>query len=366
MKVVLAANFAWNLYNFRKDLILNLKKKNDVYLICNEDKYSKKLKSLNCPIYYINQNPSSFNIISFFFFLFQFIKILIKIKPNILIAYTFKINLVSIISRIFLKFRLIINLTGIGGVLFINRVFSLILINLYSLLLNFSDKVIFQNKDDLKYFKNNFFYFHDNFFLVEGSGINLTKVKDIKKLSNKRFTFGYIGRFLKTKGFLDFCFVAHLMNKKYPKQTSFFAVGSNKPFTFQSVNDSIIKFYKSKKIIKFLPFQSNVKKYIEIMDCIVLPSYREGTSKIILEAGSMGKLIIASNVPGCNNIIKNNLSGILHKVKSRSSLMKAMEKAINLNKIEYEKITKKCQMVINNKFNKNIYIKKMNKIIFTR
>ena len=364
MKIVIASNFAWNLYNFRKDLILNLKKKNDVYLICNKDKYSKKLQSLNCPIYYINYNPTSLNLISFFSLLFQFIKLLLKIKPDILIAFTFQINLVSIISNIFFRFRLIVNLTGIGGVLFINRVFSFILINFFSLLLNFSDKVIFQNKDDIKYFKKKFFYFHDNFFLVEGSGINLSRIKKTKKLNNKKFRFGYVGRFLKTKGFLDFCCAAHLINEKYPKQANFFAIGSNKPLSFQSVNDTIIKFYKSKKIIKFLPFQSNVKKYINKIDCIVLPSYREGTSKILLEAGSMGKLIIASNVPGCNNIVKNNQSGILHKVKSPFSLTKAMEKAINLNIIEYEKITKKCQMNINRKFNKNIYIKKMKKIIF--
>lgn len=365
MKIVIASNFAWNLYNFRKDLILNLKKKNDVYLICNKDKYSKKLQSLNCPIYYINYNPTSLNFISFFSLLFQFINLLLKIKPDILIAFTFQINLVSIISNIFFRFRLIVNLTGIGGVLFINRVFSFILINFLSFLLNFSDKVIFQNKDDIKYFKKKFFYFHNNFFLVEGSGINLSRIKKLKKLNHKRFRFGYVGRFLKTKGFLDFCRAAHLLNKRCPKQANFFAIGTNKPLSFQSVNDTVIKFYKSKKTIKFLPFQSNVRKYINMVDCIVLPSYREGTSKTLLEAGSMGKLIIASNVPGCNNIIKNNQSGILHKVKSPFSLTKAMEKAINLNTLEYKRITKKCQTDINRKFNKNIYIKKMKEIIFS-
>ena len=202
--------------------------------------------------------------------------------------------------------------------------------------------------------------------MVEGSGINISEIKKIKKkINSNRFSFGYVGRFLKTKGFLDYCDAAHMFNKKYPKKTNFFAIGSNKPFSFQSVNDKVIKFYKSKKIIKFLPFQSNVSKYLNKIDCIVLPSYREGTSKVLLEAGCMGKLIIASNVPGCNNIITNNLTGILHKVKSPFSLAKAMEKATNLNTLEYQKITKKCQINIDRKFNKNIYIKKMNKIIFS-
>jgi len=239
------------------------------------------------------------------------------------------------------------------------------LTNFLSLLLNFSEKVVFQNKDDIKYFEKNLFYFKNNFFLVEGSGINLSRTKQAKILNNKKFRFGFVGRFLKTKGFLDFCYAAHLFNTKYPNKAVFFAIGSNKPASFQTVNDKVIKFYKSKKIIKFLPFQSNVRKYLNKIDCIVLPSYREGTSKVLLEAGSIGKLIIASNVPGCKNIIKNNQSGILHKVKSLSSLTNAMEKAINLTTKEYKKITKNCQMNINRKFNKDIYIKKMNKIIFS-
>ena len=73
-----------------------------------------------------------------------------------------------------------------------------------------------------------------------------------------------------------------------------------------------------------------MQKHIPHYDCVILPSYREGTSRALLEAGSLGRPIIASDVPGCNNIVDDGLNGYLCKPKNIKSLVDKIEKYINL------------------------------------
>jgi glycosyltransferase involved in cell wall biosynthesis len=107
----------------------------------------------------------------------------------------------------------------------------------------------------------------------------------------------------------------------------------------------------------------NEVKILKKTHCLVLPSYREGFSKILMEASSMGRPLIASNVPGCKEIIKNNVTGYLCKPKNHKSLMYFMEKIVNSNNLELSKMgIRGHKYVVDNYSDKKI-IEKIYRII---
>jgi len=83
------------------------------------------------------------------------------------------------------------------------------------------------------------------------------------------------------------------------------------------------------KSVKWLGFQKNIKEIIALSDIVVLPSYREGVPRTLLEAGSMGKPLIATKVAGCKEVVKNNFNGFLVPAKNSIELAKAIEKLLN-------------------------------------
>ena len=117
-----------------------------------------------------------------------------------------------------------------------------------------------------------------------------------------------------------------MLKKDYPNAT-FTLLGS---IDFEYANQLSKKILEKMKLfIQHVDFTNEVSKYIESCDCFVLPSYREGTSRSLLEAASVGRPIVTTNVPGCNNIVFNNYNGYLCNKSSTTSLFNAIEKMIN-------------------------------------
>jgi glycosyltransferase involved in cell wall biosynthesis len=150
--------------------------------------------------------------------------------------------------------------------------------------------------------------------LIPGSGIEVVK-KKIKKLTKKKqMKFLFIGRLLIHKGILEYLHAAEKLSE-YNKNLYFNIIGRIDKSNTSSINNFLIKKYQKNEKIKFLGYKENINKYINLSDCIVLPSYREGLPRVILESLILERPVIATNVAGCNQIIKNNYNGFLCKVK---------------------------------------------------
>ena len=129
------------------------------------------------------------------------------------------------------------------------------------------------------------------------------------------------------------------------KRVKFYILGSSfkKKNSYEIPPKILNKWFIDSKIKK-LDFTDNIVSILNKMDCLVLPSYREGMSKSLMEGAAMGKILIASNVPGCKEIVKNNVNGFLCKPRDTESLINAVKKVIKLNykkKIEFMQNSKK-------------------------
>ncbi len=117
------------------------------------------------------------------------------------------------------------------------------------------------------------------------------------------------------------------------------------------------------KYVKHIDFTDDIKKYLVECDCFVLPSYREGTSRSLLEALSIGRPLITTNVPGCNNIVKNDYNGYLCDKKNIESLFQVIKKMINTPFEIRKKMSINSRKLAENKFDVNIINKQILKII---
>lgn len=352
------SNNSWNLYNFRYELIDKLSEKYKLFLFCNNDEYAKKL-ILNKKIYVIKANfkKNYFNIfkdISLFIKLLYFV---IIYKPNYILSFTVKPNIYSLLITFFIKVRVVNNITGLGSIFIKQNVLNKIIFIVYKYLLRKSYFIFFQNTDDRKEICKNNIHLLKISDVLPGSGINLDKFK-YKEISKKNINFIFIGRIIKDKGFFELINAIKKIKRENKLNINFNIIGNIDIYNPSSL--SIEEFEKLKKLEIFQHYETTdkVNYFIEDSQCLILPSYREGCSKVIMEAMAIGRPIITTNVPGCNNLVKDEFNGFLVNPKDYKNLYSAIIKFHNL---KYEKklsMAKNSRNLIENNFDVNFVIKK--------
>ncbi len=357
-KIAISINTSWNIYNFRLGLIKALQKEGfEVYVIAPKDKYSKKIKEEKIKYIDIFINNKGTNPIEDMKTLSQYYKIYKKIKPDIALHYTIKPNIYGTIGAKLAGVKVINNITGLGTV-FLNDNLSLkVGRNLYKFALKFSDKVFFQNLYDEIFFVENSLVDKYKTDLLPGSGINTQKFKPLKKDRSDKFIFLFIARLLKDKGLMEYVNSAKEILKKY-KNVEFQVLGAFYPGNPTAINKKQMDEWVKEGIINYLGVSDHVNEIIKNGDCIVLPSYREGLSRVLLEAASMEKPIITTDTPGCKDIVDDGINGFLCKVKDNISLTEKMERILNLSNEEIVKMGKAGRQKIIQKFDERIVIEK--------
>lgn len=334
MNIIIFSNEFFNISNFRYDLILKILKKfpkSKLIIVAKFDGYELLINKFKDRVKLINLKIDSRNygLIKNIITLISIIKCLLIYRPKLVISYTIKPNFFVCLTKYLLKFNLISNITGLGDVFLNKSKKNKIIFSLYSHLLKKSDTIVCQNINDANTLTKLNPNISKKIYLIPGSGVNSInfKFKKINKVSNFNFTF--IGRIIKEKGIFEFIHAAIKFNRVYPNKAKFLIIGTkykdNKKF-----NDAFSRYINVSKI-KYIHNSSKVSKYIADSTFIVLPSYREGLSKVLTESMSIGRPIITTDVPGCKELVKNNVNGFLIKKNTSDEIFKVLKRAIKLN-----------------------------------
>lgn len=348
MKITIFANSYWNLYNFRYNFINHLINNNfQVNLIASYDKYYKYFNNNKCKLEFVNIKKNNISPIADIKLCYQIYKILKNDKPDFVFLYTIKPNLYGSILSNFCNIKFINTITGLGTLYLKNRYFRFMLKLIYKISFVKSKHIFFHNKDDkIIFFKN----FKKNVSVTPGSGINIKKFKFRKKIFNtKDLKFIFVGRLIKEKGILELLNTFEKILYKF-KNVSLDIVGEIDKNNSSKIEDTIFNYFNNIKNINFVGKEENINKIYMKYDCLILPSYREGCSRAILEASATGMPVIASNVPGCNNIIKDGFNGYLFTSKNEDSLYKSIEKFIKLDTKTFSKMSWNARKQIEENF----------------
>ena len=332
---------------------LEAKKKNfNVTVITKLDRFKKKIESLGIKTLDLNFDRKSINPISNFFLIVNLYNIIRKEKPDILQSNALKPILCSaLISGCFKNISFIYCVVGLGY-LFLRKNFSNKVIRkiYFFLLKTFIKKkksiFIFQNKDDLEFFKKQKILNRIDHKIICGSGVDNKKFR--KKKVKKIYDLILHSRILEHKGIYELVnAVTHL--QKEGLNIKLLLLGNPDLNNRASIPENKILKWQSQKILTWKKKVINVIPYLQQSRISILPSYREGFPRGLLEAASCGLPLISTNVPGCRDICINDFNGFLVSPKDHLSLAKAIKKLIE-NPVKQKRFSDNSINLVKEKF----------------
>ena len=294
-----------------------------------------KLKIKDLDISYSNYSVSNsrFNILKE---IYVMIKLFIKLKrkkPKIIFSYTLKaVIFIGLLKNFgfFKKVKSLAFITGVGNA-FIDynksistKIVFIVCKFLYKISLKNYNKVLFQNKDDQSLFLDLSIIRKNNLSsIIPSSGVEIKNFNQNQNIYPENVTFGLASRMIVNKGILEFCSAAKNIKKKFP-YVNFIIIGDfDRSIYSLEYNRTIEKFKEA--MIDFRGWENNVVNFYKEISVYVLPSYREGTPRSVLEAMASSRPIITTNVPGCKETVIQDKNGYLVKEKNVKQLQNVME-----------------------------------------
>lgn len=352
--VAICSNYAWTIFNFRMPLIRSLTRSGyRVVVLTQFDGYEKKISNEVDKVYPVYLSRKGVNPFVDIITLCDLIKKLTYIKPDYLLLFTIKPVIYGSIAARIKSIPHIAMVTGLGTVFISRNVITKVVKFLYQFSLKRASVVFFQNTDDKELFINEGLVDEKICKLTPGSGIDLDKYKFSDLPNEPNLTFLLVARMIKDKGVVEFVDAARKLKRLYPK-TNFQLLGPMNVENRTSISHAEMGRWLSEGVIEYLGVTDDVSIFIRESSCVVLPSYREGMSRVLLEAGAMGRPIVTTDVTGCREIVEDGLNGFLCACNDSADLAVKMENILLLSHEERIEMGKKGRRKIEEEFSQDI------------
>ncbi len=345
---------------FRIELIEKLVKIFNIDIICPDSLRLDIFKKMGIKVHPIYIDAKGINLINDLKTIKQFKSYLTLEKPNLVLTYTIKPNLYG--SWVCKKFKIpiISTITGLGTAannFFLSKISNF----LYKQTMDKNRFIFVQNIDILELFQNKLQFDPTRLIQVNGSGVNLNKFKFVRPERNEKFKFLFIGRMLKSKGFLIFLKAAKILKSKNPN-IEFFVFGEKDKST-----QVLFEEYLNQKIINFKGYVDSIEMEISKIDCVVLPALTpEGMSNALLESCAVGRPIITTLQPGTQEIIKHEINGFVVKKGDVNDLVSKMELISSIPFNDFQVFSENARKTVETDFNRQkiigTYLKKIQEI----
>lgn len=324
-KILILANNDIGLYKFRKELIEELLKDNQVFISLPNGEFVKELIDLGCEFINTNISRRGTNPITDLKLMFEYKKILNRVKPDVVLSYTIKPNVYGGMMCRLTKTPYIANITGLGTAVENSGVLQSITIFLYKLALKNASCVFFQSKENAE-FLNSKGIIKGKQKIIPGSGVNLDHYENLNYPEDDTINFLFISRVMKQKGIDQFLDAAMYIGKKY-SSTRFHILG----FCEESYEEKL-KDMDERGIIQYHGMQSDVRMFHKISHCTIHPTYYpEGMSNVLLESAACGRPIITTNRSGCREIVDDGINGYVVEQQNSQDLIEKIEKFLKLS-----------------------------------
>jgi len=359
-KVLISTNILWGIVKFRFELVKHLLNEgHEIVLVGSTDDFSANtidiieehsIKFYNAPLSRGSINPiSDLRYLLFLFLLFK------KERPGVVLAFTVKPNIYGAIVARFFKIPFIGTITGLGTAILAQNLTTIIIKMLYKFSFIRVNHVLFQNMADRKLFVDSNITRHEKSKYVPGSGINPSFFDLPVKTPTSNLSFMFIGRIIRDKGIYELIESAKkIINNPLQDSPTFYLAGFVDTDNPSGISLLDIRDWEKAGIIKYLDKTDDVMKYLEIADVLVLPSYREGLSRILLEAACCRRPIVCTNVPGCRDIVQDGVNGYLCEPGDAMSLHRALVKMMGLDSEKLRVMGENGRRIVSQHFDYNL------------
>ena len=333
LRITLVCNTAWAIYTYRRGLLRMLIERGvEVSVIAPRDRTFEPLEEMGCrcvelPVASKGTNPrDDLKTLAALYREYR------ATRPHMVFHYTIKPNIFGSIAAKLAGVPSIAVTTGLGYVFIQKSRTASVAKRLYRFAFRFPREVWFLNQDDRQAFIDQNLLVHpERARLLHGEGVDLGDYafQPLPRANpqTEGFFFVLIGRLLWDKGVAEYVDAARRLREKYP-YAHFQLLGPVGVDNPSAITLDEVQAWQREGVIDYLGEAHDVRAFIGNADCVVLPSYREGVPRTLMEASAMGRPIVATDVPGCREVVENGVTGLLCEVKSADSLAQQLERLL--------------------------------------
>lgn len=358
MKIVIVLNTAWNLVNFRAGLIRALVAEgHEVVAVAPYDEYAPRLAELGCRFVALPMDNKGTHPGRDLLLFFRFLKLFLLEKPGIFLGYTVKPNVYGSLAAHLIGIPVVNNIAGLGATFIRDNWLTRLVRLLYRTALSRSHHVFFQNDEDMRMFVEGGLVAADKVSRLPGSGVDLHtfRYEPMQHMENRPIRFLLVARLLWDKGVGEYVEAARLVQQRYPT-ARFQLLGFLDVKNPTAVSGEQMDEWVAEGVVEYLGVADDVKPYLAAADCVVLPSYREGVPRSLLEAAAMGRPIVTTDAVGCRDAVDDGVSGLLCRTRNADDLAVKLLQIIEMPVEDRAKIGLAGRSKMELEFDENIVI----------
>ena len=332
VRIAIVINTSWNIFNFRMSLVRALQAEgHEVLAIAPPDDYSSRLEAAGCRFIPLPMANKGTRPDQDFGLMRRLAAIYRRERPAVVLHYTIKPNIYGTLAAQLAGVPSINNVSGLGTAFIVQSLVSRVVLALYRLAFRFPATVFFQNPDDRDLFLERRLLKPDIAGLLPGSGVDTQRFQPAPaQPRGQPFTFLMIARVLYEKGIVEYFEAALALKTEYGDRVRCQLLGGLDEQGGIGVPRATFEGWLQGGAVEWLGTSDDVAAVIRGADCVVLPSYREGTPKTLLEAAAMGKPLVTTDVPGCREVVRDGENGYLCPARDGAALAAAMRRMAEL------------------------------------
>jgi glycosyltransferase involved in cell wall biosynthesis len=329
-KVVLSINAAWNIANFRRGLVRGLQADGwEVVAMAPRDAHVPRVEALGCRFVDMPMHAGGTNPRHDWQLYRRYLAALAAERPDAFLGFTIKPNVWGSLAAQRLGIPVINNIAGLGTAFIRKSWLTAVARTLYRIGLRRSHAVLFQNEDDRRYFTTTGLVDAARTDRVPGSGVDLTHFTAVPLPGTLPVRLLFVGRLLRDKGVHELAQAARLLKaQQVPVRIAL--LGFLEVANRSAVARADVEAWQAEGLLDYLGSVDDVRPQIAAAHAVVLPSYREGVPRTLLEAAAMGRPLIATDVIGCRDIVEDGVNGLRVRVRDAEHLAAQIRRFVEL------------------------------------
>jgi glycosyltransferase involved in cell wall biosynthesis len=356
--VVLSANNCWNLANFRAPLLTGLQQAGyRLIAFAPLDSHAEDLRRLGVEVRPVPIARSGMNAVTDARLLFRYVRMLREIKPAAYCGFTIKPNVYGAIAARIARVPAINNVTGLATPYLSEGIVWAIAERLYRFAFGRSHTVFYHNEEDLRLMIERKVVRPGQGRVIPGSGVNLDHFRpDEATTEDEPLRFLFFGRLILHKGMREFIDAVRMLRPVMPN-ARFQLLGNPDPGNPTSVSEQELQSWVADGIVDHLGEHRDVRPYISQASVVVLPTYREGMSRALLEGAAMGKPLIGSDVAGSRELVDDGVTGLLCRARDARSLADAMRRMGSMTPDQLRDMGRAARAKVEREFSEDVVVR---------